>query len=111
MAKISELEKDGWPTFSSIDDVVARRGIHGFTADQCQIIIAKFYDLGTPRKELDGIIAGNLWIGMTHIQLVYSVGFPDDINSTMTASATHQQWVYGDNYVYLDDGMVTSYQW
>jgi hypothetical protein len=111
MGKVDALERDGWPGFSSIDDVAAGRGLHGFTTDQCSTIIGKFYDLGTPRNELVSVVEGRVCIGMTYIELLYSIGYPDDINTTTTAAGTHQQWVYGNKtYVYLDNGKVTSYQ-
>ena len=47
---------------------------------------------------------------MSWIELVYSIGSPDDINTTATAAGTHQQWVYGSNYVYVDEGKVTAYR-
>lgn len=37
-------------------------------------------------------------------------GRPIRINTTMTASHTHEQWVYGGGYLYLTDGVVTSIQ-
>ena len=39
-------------------------------------------------------------------------GQPDDINRTITAHGTHEQWVYRthDTYVYIDNGMVTALQ-
>jgi hypothetical protein len=37
-------------------------------------------------------------------------GKPQRINTTTTANHTHEQWVYGGGYLYLDDGVVTSIQ-
>lgn len=37
-------------------------------------------------------------------------GKPLHVNTTMTASHTHEQWVYGGGYLYLTDGVVTSIQ-
>lgn len=37
-------------------------------------------------------------------------GAPIRINTTMTASHTREQWVYGGGYLYLTDGIVTSIQ-
>ena len=111
MSKDATLMQDGWPVFSSVDDIVAGRGEHGFTAAQCNVIISKFIDLGTPRDELDGIATSKIWVGMSYIELVYSVGFPDHINSTTTAAGTSQQWVYGTSlYAYVEGGKVISYQ-
>jgi hypothetical protein len=51
-------------------------------------------------------------IGMNTLQLIVSMGYPDDINKTTTANSTSAQWVYRDMgvYVYLDNGIITSYQ-
>jgi hypothetical protein len=38
------------------------------------------------------------------------VGRPERINTTVTAAGTHEQWVYGGDYVYLRNGIVTSFQ-
>ena len=40
-----------------------------------------------------------------------SWGKPKEINRTTTKYGSHEQWVYGDgNYLYLDNGVVTSIQ-
>lgn len=50
-------------------------------------------------------------VGMTDEQMRASWGAPDEINTTQSAYSHHEQWVYGTgNYVYLDDGVVSSYQ-
>ena len=49
--------------------------------------------------------------GMTSEQVVAAWGRPDQINSTQLTTSSHEQWVYGDHdFVYLDDGIVTSWQ-
>lgn len=38
-------------------------------------------------------------------------GEPNDVNRTITATTTHEQWVYGGGcYIYLDNGIVTAIQ-
>jgi len=49
-------------------------------------------------------------VGMTQEQLLASWGNPERVNSTTTPAGRDDQLVYGDNYVYLSDGVVTSYQ-
>jgi hypothetical protein len=49
-------------------------------------------------------------IGMTASMLRASLGSPETINSTETAGGTHEQWVYGRDYIYVEDGVVTSFQ-
>ena len=55
------------------------------------------------------------WIGMTEHQLVISFGAPDDINNTTSKWGKTSQWIYGEFpyvvlYIYLDNGVVTSWQ-
>jgi hypothetical protein len=52
------------------------------------------------------------WVqkGMTAEQLRASWGGPEDINRTVTSFGVSEQWVYGDSYVYLDEGVVTAWQ-
>jgi hypothetical protein len=51
-------------------------------------------------------------IGMTQAEvLASSWGKPDDINRTITAYGTREQWVYGyRSYLYFDDGILTAIQ-
>lgn len=52
--------------------------------------------------------------GMTECEVIASMGFPDDINTTRRTSGDHEQWVYrrrtGTVYVYIEDAMVISVQ-
>ena len=66
-----------------------------------------------------GMIANHqLFIGMTTDMLRESWDFqPDKVNWSRNESGLHEQWVYdwtiignGRMYVYLDNGVVTSYQ-
>lgn len=63
-------------------------------------------------SDLLGVACGAVWIGMTAEQLRESWGRPRDINRTVTARGAYEQWVYGQygSYVYLQDGIVTSWQ-
>jgi hypothetical protein len=48
---------------------------------------------------------------MTSDQVLLIWGEPTEKHDTVTASGTSEQWVYpGDNYLYLDNGILTSYQ-
>ena len=49
-------------------------------------------------------------VGMTQEQLVASWGNPETVNSTTTPAGRDDQLVYGDNYVYISGGLVTSFQ-
>lgn len=56
--------------------------------------------------------SGKIEIGMNETELIVSLGYPDDINITVTSDTVSEQWVYSylDKYVYLEDGIVTSFQ-
>lgn len=51
-------------------------------------------------------------IGMTAAEaLKSSWGVPEEVNRTITANGTQEQWVYRDgNYLYFDDGILTAIQ-
>ena len=53
-----------------------------------------------------------IMIGMPAEAVNLSWGPPDEINNTVTASSTQEQWVYGDHgpYVYINNGKVESWQ-
>ncbi|WP_366162650.1 hypothetical protein ABXS71_06225 [Bacillus infantis] len=51
-------------------------------------------------------------VGMEKMDLILSIGYPNDINKTTTSNNVSEQWVY-DNYeiyIYLDNGIVSSFQ-
>lgn len=49
-------------------------------------------------------------IGMTECMALAAVGRPEDINRTVFTDHVHEQWVYGNGYLYFDDGKLTSFQ-
>lgn len=56
---------------------------------------------------------GKIRIGMTPEQVTTAWGKPDDINRTVSKYGNREQWVYrranhGAQYVYFEDGVVTS---
>jgi flagellar biosynthesis GTPase FlhF len=58
------------------------------------------------------ILNRTIWIGMTKEMLIDSWGQPsdDNINRSVGSWGVHEQWIYGDTYVYLENGKVTSWQ-
>jgi hypothetical protein len=81
----------------------------------------KFYDFFTT-KEADKyknkfgvelwntILQGKVRIGMTKEMCKLSWGEPKDINETILAGKKSEQWVYSDNYLYFDNGILTAKQ-
>lgn len=51
-----------------------------------------------------------IWIGMTKAMLIDSRGNPSDINRTVGSWGVHEQCVYYNYYVYIENGIVTSWQ-
>lgn len=61
------------------------------------------------------IVEGKVFIGMTADEVRQSWGSPTKINSSIGSYGKHDQWVYeraqkGTQYVYLENGTVTSMQ-
>lgn len=57
------------------------------------------------------IAEGKVQIGMTKQMCLDSWGEPNDVNTTIVANKTHEQWVYGyDRYLYFDNGILTAIQ-
>jgi hypothetical protein len=64
-----------------------------------------------PRAFTSAVVDQKVSIGMTPAMVRFAWGDPDDINKSVYASGTHEQWVYGHRtYVYLVNGRVTSMQ-
>ena len=56
------------------------------------------------------ISEGKIYIGMTKGQVTASWGAPEDKNISVGSWGTHEQWTYGSQYVYIEDGILTSWQ-
>lgn len=63
-------------------------------------------------KLTDG--GGKVRIGMTEDEVIRAWGKPDHVNKTITSSGTRKQLVFGTSskrqYLYIDDGVLTSIQ-
>lgn len=64
------------------------------------------------KKVTDRIEAGEYWIGMDRQMALLSLGDPDDINRTVTATTRKEQWVYRDKGVnlYFTNGICDAFQ-
>lgn len=56
------------------------------------------------------ILEGKVKIGMTNEMCELSWGKPKSINETITSGKKTEQWVYSDNYLYFDNGILTAIQ-
>lgn len=56
------------------------------------------------------VLAGKVKIGMTKEMCEISWGKPKKINETIAAGKIFEQWVYADNYLYFNNGILSSMQ-
>lgn len=49
-------------------------------------------------------------IGMTSCMASAAWGYPEKVNRSVGTYGTHEQWVYPANYLYFEDGILTSWQ-
>lgn len=62
-------------------------------------------------KVWKAIFNGKVYRGMSKLQAQLSWGEPESINRTSGSYGTHEQWVYGgNNYLYFENGVLTSIQ-
>jgi len=64
------------------------------------------------KKELAERREKGVQVGMSQVEVRQSSwGRPNSVNRTSTSRGTHEQWVYGGhNYLYFEDGILTSIQ-
>jgi hypothetical protein len=58
----------------------------------------------------EAIDGNEITVGMNAEQVRLAWGNPKRINTTVLTNRTREQWVYGTNYVYFNDGIVSSMQ-
>lgn len=73
-----------------------------------------------PEQVQADVLAGTVRIGMTQEQVLASLGNPYDVNRTVGSWGVHEQWIYGyyqqdyaftpSLYLYIEDGILTSFQ-
>ncbi len=62
------------------------------------------------KENFDRILQGKVKIGMTKEMCKLSWGTPKDINETISVGNKSEQWVYSENYLYFDNGILTTIQ-
>jgi hypothetical protein len=63
-----------------------------------------------PQRTKDAVLNGQIILRMSAEDARASWGEPKNINRTVSTSGVHEQWVYGNTYVYFEDGVLTSWQ-
>ncbi len=56
------------------------------------------------------VAARKIHIGMTDEKVRASWGRPERINRSVYSFGVHEQWIYHNEYLYFEDGVLTSYQ-
>lgn len=88
----------------------------GVSEQDCRNVITYLVDnVESSAPTLQKISNAEISIGMNRHELLMSWGVPNDVNTTTVAGGTNAQWVYGDpiygaNYVYLDNDVITAIQ-
>ena len=73
-----------------------------------EVKIKRLKSYGWTDKRIARVLEGYIYIGDTSEIVREAWGGPEDINRTITAYGTDEQWVYGlGNYVYFRNGKVT----
>ena len=49
-------------------------------------------------------------LNMTDTQIEDLLGWPDDKNKTTGSWGIHEQWIYGEKYLYFENGILKSWQ-
>ncbi len=62
------------------------------------------------KENFDRILSGKVKIGMTKDMCTLSWGEPKKINETITSGKKSEQWVYENNYLYFDNGILSAIQ-
>lgn len=88
-----------------IDDLYDRVLNVAYTAKEADNYKKKF-----GQEKFDNILEGKVKIGMTKEMCKLAWGEPKDINKTITSGKNTEQWVYSDNYLYFDNGILTAMQ-
>ncbi|MBV5329972.1 MAG: hypothetical protein JZU65_20495, partial [Chlorobium sp.] len=64
--------------------------------------------VGTPSDMVQAIQKNNIKIGMPPEYVTLSWGKPEKVNKTIGAWGVHEQWIYGDQFVYFENEKLTS---
>ena len=56
------------------------------------------------------VLKGNITLGLSCDDTRASWGAPTKIHRTVGTYGVHEQWIYGDTYIYFENGILTSWQ-
>jgi len=72
--------------------------------------LAEYKKRGWPDRIAAAAADNKVVLGMTAEQAYASWGKPNKVNRTVTFAGVREQWVYDEDYLYFDDGVLTSMQ-
>lgn len=103
---LPDFTSDGMPPIHK-KDLYSRKyeGGSNLTLEDCKGVVNRMLD-SYPIDEVENITEAKIWNGMTPSQALLSVGYPNDVNDTVSANFVHEQWVYGtgidNSYLYFE---------
>lgn len=56
------------------------------------------------------VLGGLMQVGMSETTLRCGLGRPSDVNISDYGHSIHKQYIYGDDYIYTEDGVITAIQ-
>lgn len=89
------------------------KALRGKDAEYTRAMIQRAADLQLGVLHLDHqetIKKRRIQIGMTPCMAIAAWGRPEDVNRSVGSFGVHEQWVYPANYLYFEDGVLTSFQ-
>jgi hypothetical protein len=96
--------RNGWPAYCNDFENTA------VVLDRIAELKQMMKFLHVSKKNLEKLSLGNIWIGAPKDYAILSWGRPKDINRTVTAAGSREQWVYQGGYLYIENGKVVAIQ-
>jgi hypothetical protein len=66
--------------------------------------------MNLPKNIENAVVEHKIVLGMTEEQVKLSWGKPERINRTVTRRGEREQWIYGDTYLYFENGVLDAWQ-
>ncbi len=97
---------EGWARKSDIAD----KQTEMFSDDEKRRWIFVKENPDMPGIIQQAIMSGEIIIGMSRDMVIASWGTPDEIASSRSTFDDHEQWIYGDTYIYFENGILNAWQ-
>jgi hypothetical protein len=93
-------------TKANAEKLKAQKTLQSNQQAEARANILKKYGITDGQK----ILNKKIWLGMTDDMARLSWGKPSDINRSVGSWGVHEQWIYGNTYLYFENGILTSWQ-